>query len=87
MKAKGRRICGTDDESSRREPQASYLGFCGVGKHSHKKAINLVTCMKGSNSACAYVWEGADLISKTALGIGISRDLSVLTSSEAGSLR
>jgi len=63
------------------------LGFCRVGKHSHKKAINLVTCIRGSNLACAYVLEGADWISKTVLGIGISRDLRVLTSSAVGSLR
>ncbi len=36
--------------------------------------------------SCAYVSEGADLTSKTVLGIGIFRDLSIATSSEVGSL-
>ncbi len=60
--------------------------FCGVGKHSHRRAINLVTCTRWSNLSCAYVSEGADLTSKTVLGIGIFRDLSIATSSEVGSL-
>ncbi len=63
-----------------------YPVFCGVGKHSHRRAINLVTCTRWSNLSCAYVSEGADLTSKTVLGIGIFRDLSIATSSEVGSL-
>lgn len=62
-------------------------GFCGVGKHSHKKAIILVTCTDGSNLSCAYVFEGTDLISSIVLGIGIFRDFRIVTSSEVGSLR
>ena len=31
-----------------------YPGFGGVGKHNHKMAINLVTCIRWSNLACAY---------------------------------
>ena len=65
----------------------SYLGFCGVAKHDHKMAINLVTCIRWSNLSCAYAREGADWISKTALGIAIARDLRILVSSEVGSLR
>jgi hypothetical protein len=30
MKAKGRRICGTDDEPGLREPQASYSDVFGT---------------------------------------------------------
>ncbi len=63
---------------------ASFLGFCGVGKHSHKKAIIPVTYTGGSNLSCAYVCEGADLMSKIVLGIGIFRDFSIETSSKAG---
>ena len=62
-------------------------GFCGVGKHSHKKAAILVTYTGGSNLSCAYVSEGADLMSKIVLGIGIFRDFSIETSSGVGSLR
>jgi len=63
------------------------LGFCGVGKHSYKKAAILEAYTGTSNLACAYVFEGADLMSKTVLGIGIFRDFRMETSSEAGSLR
>ena len=63
------------------------LGFCEVGKHNHKKATILVTYTGGSNLSCAYVSEGADLMSKIVLGIGIFRDFSIDTSSEVGSLR
>ena len=59
----------------------------GVGKHSHKKATILATYTDGSNLSCAYVSEGADLMSKIVLGIGIFSDLSVPASPEAGSLR
>ncbi len=40
-----------------------------------------------SDLSCAYIAEGVDWISKTALGIGISRDLRILVSSDVGSLR
>jgi histidine ammonia-lyase len=32
----------------------SCPGFCGVGKHNPKMAINLVTCIRWSNLSCAY---------------------------------
>ena len=62
-------------------------GFCGVDKHSYKKATIPVTYTGGSNLSCAYVSEGADLTSKTVLGIGIFRDFSIVTRSDDGSLR
>ena len=62
-------------------------GFCGVGKHSHKRVTILVTYTGRSNLPCAYVSEGADLMSNTALGIGIFKDFSIDTSWEVGSLR
>jgi len=63
------------------------LGFCGVGKHSYKKAIILETYTGEPNLSCAYVFEDIDLMSKTALGIGIFRDFRIETSSGVGSLR
>jgi len=66
---------------------AQDLGFCGVGKHSYKKAIILVSYTRGSNLPCAYSSESAELMFKTALGIGIFRDFSIETSSEEGSFR
>ena len=65
----------------------SDLGFCGVGKHSHKKATILVSYTGGSNLSCAYVSEGADLTSTMVLGIGIFRDFSIDATSEVSSLR
>ena len=41
----------------------------------------------GGNYARACVSDGAVLLSNTVLGIGISGDFSILTSSEVGSLR
>ena|SRR5208337_3589793 len=32
----------------------AYRGFCGVGKHNHKMAINPATCIRWSNLSCAY---------------------------------
>ena len=63
------------------------LGFCGVGKHSHKKATILVAYTGRANLSCAYVLEGAELMSRTVLGIGIFKDFSIETSPEVGSLR
>jgi len=76
-------IVGFDSEFNR----VSDLGFCGVGKHSYKKAA-ILDCYAGrSNLSCAYASEGAGLMSKTALGIGIFRDFRMETSSGVGSLR
>jgi len=74
-------------ESPRQKIAEVNRGFCGVGKHSHKKAAILVTYTGGSNLSCAYVSEGADLMSKIVLGIGIFRYFSIETSSGVGSLR
>jgi hypothetical protein len=63
------------------------LGFCGVGKHIHKKATIPVSYTDESNLSCAYVLEGAKLMSTTALGIGIFKDFSIEMRSEVGSLR
>jgi len=63
------------------------LGFGNIGKHNHKKGTIPGTYTGGSNSSSAWVFDGADLMSRMVSGIGISGDFSVLTSSEAGSLR
>gem|GEM_PF-2733324 len=68
-------------------PPLMGLGFCGIGKQNQLRAIILRSCTGGANSSCACVFDCAGFMSGTVLGMGISKDFSVLTSSEVGSLR